>query len=121
MIIIFFKVFFLQLLLAGIVVCVLKKILHHQLIDLAIKRFQNIHLAGDDQKLTGIIVVSSGKITHRTRERLNSAALKKFGRPMEVILKIDKGLRAGLVIKLNSVTIDFSLIGRLKEGGIISR
>ncbi len=119
MVILFLKVFFLQLFVAGIVVYVLKKILDHQLIDLAIKRFQNIYLADDDQRLTGIIVVSSKTITHRTHERLHGVALKKFGRPMEIIVKIDRGLRGGLVIKLNSTTIDFSLIGRLKEGGMV--
>jgi F0F1-type ATP synthase delta subunit len=120
MIIIFLQVFFLQLLLAGVVVYVLKEILHRQLIDLAIKRFQNISITTEDQKLTGIIVVSPRKINCGVRERLRVAVSKKFGRPMEIISKIDKRLRGGLVIKLNSLTIDFSLMGRLKEGGIIT-
>ncbi len=118
---VFLKVLFFQILVAAGVIFVLKKILDHQLVELAIKKFQNTTLKQEDQKLTGILVLSSSRIKPFLYQRLVNEAQKKFNRPVEIVTKRDKSLRGGLMIKLNSATIDFTLVGRLREGGIIGK
>ena len=119
MILIFLKILLMQLVVAAIVIFVLKKILDHQLVELALKKFGNCQLNAEDQKLNGIIVLATSVLKPAIQTRLNQIVEKKFKRPMQLFVKEDKTLRGGIVIKLNSVVIDYSLTGRLREGRIL--
>ena len=121
MLIIFLKLFLMQIVVGAVVVFILKKVLDRQLIELAIKTFKNAKLEPDDLKLGSILVGSPVNVSKKNQDRVLQLAEKKFGRPMSVVTKKDKSLKGGMIIYLNSSIIDYSLVGRLKEGGIIRR
>jgi len=119
MLLIFLKLFLMQLAVALVVVFILKKILEYQLIEIGVKRFENYKLNPEDQKLNGIIVLAKSGLKPSIQTRLNKIAEEKFKRPMQLFVKKDKTLRGGIVIKLNSIVIDYSVTGRLREGRIL--
>jgi len=110
-----------QIVVGAVVVFILKKVLDHQLVELAIKTFKNAKLEPDDLKLGSILASSPGSVSKKIQDRVSQVAEKKFGRPMSIVIKKDKNLKGGLIIYLNSSIIDYSLVGRLKEGGIIRK
>ncbi|MDD3375620.1 MAG: F0F1 ATP synthase subunit delta [Candidatus Omnitrophica bacterium] len=119
MLIILLQVFIMQIVVGAIVVFILKKILDYQLVELAIKTFKNVKLEPDDLKLGSILVGSPFSVSKKTQNRILELAEKKFERSMSIVIKKDKSLKGGMIIYLNSLIIDYSLVGRLKEGGII--
>ena len=121
MVIILLQVFILQIIVGTIVVFVLKKVLDHQLVELAIKTFKYVKLEPDDLKLGSILVKSPFKVSQKTQNQILELAEKNFGRPMSIVIKKDRSLKGGMIIYLNSLIIDYSLVGRLKEGGIIRK
>ncbi len=102
-----------------IVILILKKILDHQLVELAIKKFEAIKLQPEDQKLSSILIISSRAISVAVHERIRLAAEKKFNRPISLVVKINKKINGGMIIQVNSAIVDYSVVGRLKEGRII--
>ena len=119
MLLIFLKLFLMQLAVAAVVVFVLKKMLDHQLVEIAVKKFEACKLGAEDQKLNGIIVLATAPLKPSVQERLSQSAEKKFNRQMQLFVKKDKTLRGGIVIKLHSIVIDYSVTGRLREGRIL--
>ncbi len=115
------QIFIMQIILGSIVIFVLKKILDHQLNELAVKTFKNAKLEPDDLKLGSILVSSPFRISKKIQDRIVEIAKKKFGRPMSIVIKKDRSLKGGMIIYLNSLIVDYSLVGRLKEGGIIRK
>ena len=113
------KVLLFQFFVAVIVIFILKKILNHQLTNLAVKKFEYVKLDADESKLEMLTLIASGKISLMIQAKIAQLCVKKFDHPIKIILKTDKTLKGGLVIQLKKTVIDYSLIGRLKEGGVI--
>jgi F0F1-type ATP synthase delta subunit len=113
------KVLLFQFFVAAIVIFVLKKILNHQLEELAVKKFEYLKLDADEEKLEALTLIASGTIPLAIQKKVEHLCTKKFGHPLKLILKTDKNLKGGLIIQLKKTVIDYSLIGRLKEGGVI--
>lgn len=111
------KVVLLQLLSLIIVIFILKKILDNCLINLAIQKFESLHREDLEPSLSGVIVIVRKKLGNKERQRLSAAAYKKFNRPMDVLVRTDKSILGGAIIKGGRSPIDLSLITRLKEGG----
>jgi len=116
---IFLKVFLFQVIVGAIVIFVLSKILHRQLEELAIKKLEYLKLDSDESKSEVLTLIAPGKISQANQNKLAHVCLRKFGHPVKFIFKVDKALKSGLVIQLKKTVIDYSLIGRLKEGGVL--
>jgi len=117
--VIFLKVFFFQIVVAAVVIFILSKVLHHQLEELAVKRLEYIKLDAEESKIDALTLIGPGNISASIQNKIIHVCQRKFSRPLKLILKKDKTLKSGLVIVLKKTVIDFSLIGRLKEGGVI--
>lgn len=115
----FAQLFFMQIAAAFVVIFVLKQILHHQLIELALKKFKNTSLTDDDKKLNGIMIISKGDLKKNIQQRICFLAEEKFKRPMKIFTKQDRSLIGGIVICLNSSVIDYSIAGRMREGRLL--
>jgi F0F1-type ATP synthase delta subunit len=113
------KVLVFQVIVAVIVIFILKKILDHQLEQLAIKKLEYIKLDAQEQGLQFLTLVAPGQISLSVQQRISALCKKKFGHPVQLVLKKDRTLKGGLVIQLTKTVIDYSLVGRLKEGGVI--
>jgi len=113
------KVFLFQILVAAVVIFVLSRILHRQLEELAIKKLDYLKLDAEESKIETLTLIAPGKISLSVQNKIAHVCQRKFGRPLTFVLKTDKTLKSGLVIVLKKITIDFSLVGRLKEGGVI--
>lgn len=113
------KIFLLQIIVAAIVIFILKKVLDRQLQQLAVKKLDYLKLDKDDLASETIILSAPGPVSLATQEAVARLSQKKFGRSVKIVTRADPSLRGGLVIKLKRTIIDFSLVGRLKEGGIL--
>ncbi len=116
---IFIKVLFFQVLVAIVVIFILKKILNLQLEELAVKKLEYIKLDDEELGLEALTLVAPGKISLALQSKIDYICKKKFGRPLRFVIKTDRSLKGGLVIRLKKIIIDYSLIGRLKESGML--
>jgi F0F1-type ATP synthase delta subunit len=114
------KVLFFQILAANVVISVLKKILNYKLEELAVKKLEYIKLDAQDAKVDSLTLVAPGKISIAIQNKIDHICKKKFGHPVKFNIKTDKSLKGGLIIAFKETIIDYSLIGRLKEAGIIA-
>ena len=119
MIWIILKILFFQILVAAVVISILKMILSRQLEELAVKKLEYMKIEGEDAATEVLTVVAPGNVPLFIQNKIARICQKKFGHPLKINIKINKGLRGGLVIALKKTIIDYSLIGRLKEAGII--
>jgi len=113
------KVLVLQVIVAVIVILILKKVLDRQLQQLAIKKLDYVKLDKEDLASESVILSAPQPVAVVIREKVAHICQKKMGRPVKIVTKVDTALKGGLIIQLKKTTVDFSLIGRLKEGGII--
>ena len=109
----------LQILAFLIIAFVLMKILDHQLTESAVHRFEVMFAKELDGNLQEIVVVVCSKMSARTHNRIQSAAFKKLGREIPLTIQQDKHIRGGLIIKLNQLTLDYSLMNRLRDSGLV--
>ena len=108
-----------QVVVGAIVVFILLKVLDKILIDTAIKKIEILKADSVDQSLKDIGVVTFGPLSEAVQQRILDALFKKLQRTTRLVITQDKTLKAGIIIKLNTVVIDYSLMGRLREGGVI--
>ena len=109
----------LQILAFLIIAFVLLKILDRQLTESAVHQFEVMFAKELDGSLEEIVVVVCNKISVRTHNRIQSAAFKKFGREIPLTIRQDTHMRGGLIIKLNQLTLDYSLMNRLRDSGLV--
>ena len=109
----------LQILVFSIIAFVLMKILDRQLTESAVHRFEVMFAKELDGNLEEIVVVVCSKISARARGRIQSAAFKKLGREIPLTIRQDKHMRGGLIIRLNQLTLDYSLMNRLRDSGLV--
>ncbi len=113
------KIILVQIGIAIIIVFVLKKMLDNILVESALKRLDVLRLGEGADSPDEVTV-----ITHKTIKTVNLRAIqrlvrRKWGPSVGIKECIDKRLKGGIVIKAESFCIDCSLMGRLKEGGIV--
>ncbi len=113
------KVLILQAIVASCVIFVLMRVLDLQLQQLAVKKLDYVKFDKEDLQSECVVLSAPGNISAAVQQKIAHVCQKKIGRPLKIVTKKDRALKGGLVICLKKTIIDFSLIGRLKEGGII--
>lgn len=104
---------------AAVVIVILKMILNRHLQELAIKKFELLKVDANEEKLEILTLVAPGEIPLALQKRIGHLCVKKFGRLLRLSLKKDPALKGGLIIQLKTTVIDYSLVSRLKEGGLL--
>ena len=113
------KVVFLQIIVISIIIFVLIKILDYQLRESAVHQFEVMFAKELDFNLKEIVVVVCKTLSPRIKTRIQTAVSKKLGREIPLIIKQNKNIKGGLIIQLNELILDYSLIGRLRDGGFV--
>ena len=113
------QVFIFQLIVISIIVFILKKVLEGQLIDLAVRKLDTMPLNEFDQDSYEVTVTAYAKLKNTIKEKIAQIITRKINKPAIVVVQHDKKLWGGLIIRWNKGVIDFSLISRLKEGGLV--
>lgn len=100
-----------QIIVAGIVIVVLNQKLKKELIEAALENLQaNI----SSQTQGEIILISANEIDALLRARIENIIKRKLERPV-VTYQIDPQIKSGLIIKIDTMVLDFSLANRLKS------
>ena len=115
------RIIVLQIVAVVIVLIILKKILDTILIDAAIRKIEALDPNRIDQSLKDVGVVTYKPLSETEQQRSLNAVFKKLKRTTRLCITRDKKIRGGVIITLHTLVIDYSLIGRLREGGIIRR
>lgn len=113
------KVILAQLVVISLIIFVLKKIFDRQLIELAVHSVEALDAGRVDKNLTELTVVTYGDLSSINRQRIIDALRKKINKTVNVIATKDKGIKGGMIIKIQNQSFDYSLVGRLREGGFI--
>ena len=113
------KIIAIQIIVAGIIIFILRKILNRQLIDLAINKLEILKVETIGEDLKEVVVVVCGGLSQATQERIAYIVSKKLNRKINVVTAQDKKIKGGIIIKLKNGNIDYSLISRLKESGML--
>ena len=119
MLIAIIQVFVFQIIVISVIVVVLKKVLEGQLITLAVQKLDAMPLGEFDQNSHEVTVTAYAKLKSSIAEKIAQIVTRKINKPATVAVQRDKKLWGGLIIRWNKGVIDFSLISRLKEGGLV--
>lgn len=117
--IIILQVFLFQFIVIAVIIFILKKILDRMLIESAIKKFEFFDLDPQEQKPEKILVITHKKLKDKYHQKISAIVAKRLHRSIPVVSLIDKKIFGGMVIQVQDIKIDFSLISRLKESGMI--
>ena len=111
-------IFAVQVVVAGIIIFVLKKVLDNILIENAVKQFEVLNPKEISQNLKEVIILVYKELKTAVKERIQQAAIKKLPGNVPIVFRIDKSIKGGIIINLEKVLIDGSLITRLRESGM---
>ena len=119
LIFVFLGIFLIQAVFIGAVLFILKLILEHQLMDMAMRRLEGLPLVVSDEiaPVKEISVLTAKPLSTPEKDRILHAAIKRIGPHAKVNFIIDKGLWGGMIIKSAGFTIACGLKDRLIEGG----
>ena len=113
------QVFALQLVLFTIIIFVLLKILNRHLIELALHQLELLFAKEVDQGVQKIVVTVVKTLSDASKKRIESAVYKKLGRTVPLVVEVNPQIKGGMIISINNLTIDCSLISRLKDSGFV--
>ncbi len=97
-----------QLLIAGVVIFVLKRLLDRELMLTALEKLDSL------EPVKEITVKYAGHLSDAIRSKIQSI-LRRKTEGIKVIFIESSELKGGLVIEAEGVVFDFSLAGRLKN------
>jgi len=114
-------IFILQIVVIATIIFFLKKRLDKQLVELAVQKFGMLspENVGPEQK--DVLVITFRKLSEEIRGKLLGMGQKRLNRMLNLIVKEDKAIKGGMVIKFKDFSIDYSLASRLKESGLMGR
>ena len=92
--------------------------LNHDLIDEFLDSLQKVDMSMVNDAIGEAEVVSVGPLEEKFKLRVGDILKKKLGRPVELKLKEDKKILAGIVIRFESLRLDGSLANIMKEKGV---
>lgn len=114
------KVFLLQVLVITVIVFVLKAVLGRQLIESALKKFELMKPDSFEPDPSEIVVITAnGELNELSKKRLSDNLVKRFGKNIPLTLRKDGKIQGGVIIKSRKLTIDNSILTRLKESGMV--
>jgi len=114
-------IFILQIVVIGLIIFFLKGRLDKQLVDLAVQKFGMLSPENVSPEQKDVLVITFRKLSEETRGKLLRAGYKGLNRVFNFIVKEDKAIRGGMIIKFSDFSIDYSLASRLKESGLMGR
>jgi len=94
----------------------IKESFNKQFVDELIEELKNLDESHINIEVNQAEFISSHTLEEAQKKKAKDVLFKKLGREIKIKEKLDKKLLAGLVIKLDSLIIDGSLLNRLKEG-----
>ena len=106
---IFFLIFIVQVLVAGIVIFILKRLLDKELIEAALEKLQGLHAPEN----VGDIIVRLGRSDFQAQGRFEELTRRRFPRA-KLSVEEDAALKGGVIITIGDQTLDFSVASRLK-------
>ena len=113
------KVFILQAGAIILTVFILKKILDRQLTEAAIHSVEALDKNLIDKDLAALSITTYELLSAAAQNRLLNALNKKINKTVRLDIVQDKKIKGGIIIKLKNGNIDYSLISRLKESGML--
>ena len=118
---VFGKIFFFQVILAVIVICVLKVVLNRNLIEFALRELDALRRVDVDEipKPVHLQVASYKELPLQFKQKLQKITQRQFGADVKISLEQDRSLWGGVVIRYANHTINYGLKNRLKESGFI--
>ncbi|MFH1360053.1 MAG: F0F1 ATP synthase subunit delta [Candidatus Omnitrophota bacterium] len=116
---VFVIVFCGQIAVISIIVFVLVKILHKQLMESAIQKVLTIYPSALDLQLSKVEIIAYSDLAPQDKAKITDSLLKKCGRNIPLEIRIDKSIKGGVIINMGKQIIDHSLISRLQEAGVI--
>ena len=109
----------LQIVVIGGIVLFLRRSLTKDLAEETVHKFEVLYAHELPAGIKEIVVVVKETLPKNLRERIDQSIQKKFGRPVDLVVVADAGIRGGLIIKAGNLVIDGSLSSRLKESGLL--
>jgi ATP synthase F1 delta subunit len=92
-----------------------QRLLHEVFIDEVMEEIERIEQGKFKTQAERGELITPYEIERGKREKIKAILSKKTGKKLSLEEKIDKGLIAGITIKLGSLIIDGSLAGKLRE------
>ncbi|MBI3615042.1 MAG: F0F1 ATP synthase subunit delta [Candidatus Omnitrophica bacterium] len=93
----------------------LEQEVHRQLVDELIADVGTLDASLLDVNAAKAQVVSSQKLEPEQRHRLEGILSQKAGRAIQIVESVDQKVIAGIVIRLDSLILDGSLLNKLRE------
>jgi F0F1-type ATP synthase delta subunit len=110
-------VLLIQIAVAVVIVCVLKLMLEHMMIEIALNELsvipQNTPIPSE------IVVFTSKELKPAKKQGLEKLVTQRFRSGIPIIYKIDGAMWGGMTIKFGLITVGHSLRDRLREGGFV--
>ena len=106
---VFFFIFCVQVVIAGVVIFILKRLLDKELVEAALEKLQGLS-AGD---IAGEIVLRVNRPDFKVQGRFEDLVRRRFP-AAQLIVQEDAGLKGGVVLIVAGQTLDFSITSRLK-------
>ena len=113
------QIFLFQILIFGIIVFVLYKLLNRNLIEGAVHQFEVMASRHLDPDLKKVTVICYKNVSEKNINRILRAAEKNLARKIEIEIEMNKRLKGGLIIRVKDVELNFSLMNRLRESGLM--
>jgi len=92
--------------------------LNHDLIEEFLDSLQKVDMSMVNDAINETEVISVGPLEEKFKVRVAEILKKKLGRPIELKLKEDEKILAGIVIRFESLRLDGSLANMMKEKGV---
>lgn len=108
---ILYKILFLQLAAAAVIVFVLLELFKHELVRAALEALEQAEF----QEELGEVSVVAGTILSPDDEFRLRALLRKRFPSAEVCLAVNREIRGGLVIQAGALLLDYSFLTRIKN------
>lgn len=112
------KIFILQIIVAAIVVVILKNVLNRMLIESAINQLEILKVQEISDGLSEVTVMTHKKIKELDYNKIALSLYRRLHKRIDVVNQISPEIKGGMIIKIKSITIDYSLKKKLKESGL---
>lgn len=112
---IFLNLFLAQIVIGLIVVICLKKVLDHQLLDMAYRQIDYAKPQDNPSLVIQVTVISHKTLSFKNHERFRRISVKRLGSAVKLDFVVDKKILGGAIVKIGEKVFDYSLKDRLRQ------
>ena len=106
-------VFLAQAVIISIIVVVLKKKLDKNLIELAVRQLGSLKM--EKGTTSPAVIITHRKLADKYKNQITQLVNEQAGSSERIDFQIDKGILGGIVLKIGTRQLDYSLKDRLQE------